>query len=218
MNPAFTKQLGKFTDFIASHYSDDIAGMLIHTSIAGWIASSAAQILGIALNKKYTNEQKSFMIPQEMADAAVNIGSFFVITSSIKSLASKMVSTGKFLPKKVLYSIISHGDSSKIGKVSFNIPDVSYYKEIEKNYKSFRNFAEASAAVIGGVVSSNIVTPILRNHIASTQKGKMMTKIQGMPQTPVAIQSLPANKISPKPYTPPMNNTFSDFKHRALSV
>ena len=51
----------KTTDFIFDKCSKDIGAALIWTTIAGWIASSSAQIIGIHRNSKYSKEQKKFM-------------------------------------------------------------------------------------------------------------------------------------------------------------
>jgi len=230
--PALVKTM---TDRIFNNYSNNVAGMLIHTAIIGWVASSAAQLIGIATNKKYTQEQKSFMIPQEIADAAINIGSFFVITSSIKRLALKLVSTGKIIPQAVHNRIVAHGDELKIGTHDFDLKDVKYFEEIEKPYKSFLNFAGSTAAVVGGVISSNIVTPIIRNHFASSSLGQLITnRANSQTATPQATTktATPVNTPIPtaKPlnqqaqpanvYHAPVNNNspFADFKNKITTT
>ncbi len=62
----------------------DASKMLIWTGVAGWTLSSLAQVGAVLFNNKISNEKKSFLVPQEMADAAVNIGSFFLITQAAK--------------------------------------------------------------------------------------------------------------------------------------
>ena len=52
----------KQLDKIARASADKMGDVLIFTSVAGWIASSAAQILGIATSKNYTKEQKRIQI------------------------------------------------------------------------------------------------------------------------------------------------------------
>ena len=81
-----SRHLKSVTSYLFEHCSKDIGSMIIWTTIAGWIASSTAQILGIYKNSKYTNEQKKFMINQELADAGMNILSYFAITCQQKLL------------------------------------------------------------------------------------------------------------------------------------
>ena len=63
----------QFKDVIAKKYGDNLGKMLIHTGVIGWILSSAAQVAAIVINDKIPKEQKMFLIPQEIADAGVNI-------------------------------------------------------------------------------------------------------------------------------------------------
>lgn len=166
-------QVKKVTDFIFDKWSKDIGTALIWTTIAGWVASSGAQILGILRNSKYTKEQKNFMIHQEIGDAAINIGSFFILTTPLKKLASKLVKTGRFTTFAIKRPIRKHGDIKKLGNVDFDIKKLPYFSsELEKPFNSFNNFMGTSAAVIGSILSSNILTPILRNRYASNCQAK----------------------------------------------
>ena len=166
----------KTTDFIFDKCSKDIGAALIWTTIAGWIASSAAQIIGIRHNSKYSKEQKKFMTNQELGDATVNILSYFILTMPLKMFSSKLVSTGKILPNNIRKLIIRNGDGRRLGKLDINIADTSYFSGIEKSYNSFNNFMSTSAAVLGGTVASNIVTPILRNRFASHRQNTSLNK------------------------------------------
>lgn len=170
----FQKQL----DRIAKASATNMGDVLIFTSVAGWLASSAAQIVGIGLNKNYTKEQKKFMLPQECADALINIGSFFIVTKSLKSLSSKLVSTGKFAPKKIVDFIEANGLSNKRGDFDFDISKLKMSKELKQTYNGFKCFSDSTAAVIGGVLSSNIITPILRNNYASHRQQTYLAKNQ----------------------------------------
>ena len=88
-------------NWVAKHFSKDASKMLIFTGVAGWTLSSLAQIGAILVNPNISKEQKSFLVPQELADAAVNIGLFFLITQVTKRTTAKLFSTGKFAPEKV---------------------------------------------------------------------------------------------------------------------
>lgn len=195
----FQRQL----DRIAKASTTNMGDVLIFTSVAGWIASSAAQIVGIGLNKNYTKEQKKFMLPQECADAFINIGSFFIVTKSLKSLSSKLVSSGKLAPKKIVEFLESKQLSHKRGDFDFDISQLKMPKDIKSTYNGFKCFADSTAAVIGGVLSSNIITPILRNNYASHRQNTYLAK----------------NKKDEKPIvisTP--RHTFNDFRKTVLSI
>ena len=212
----FPRQITKTADFILEHFSKDLGTTLIWTTIVGWIASSAAQICGILRNPNYTKEQKSFMIPQEIGDAAMNIATFFLITTPLKKFANKLVKTGKIIPKALRSQIVRHGDADKIGSFDFNIRKLPYFQSanMEKTYNSFHNFMSTSAAVVGGIISSNIVTPILRNRLASKHKDKaMLNLISSNNMNRVNINNPSSTQVKPV-----HTSVFDHFKQQNMSI
>ena len=198
-----SRHLKNTTNYLFEHCSKDIGSMIIWTTIIGWIASSSAQILGIYRNSKYTDKQKKFMINQELADAGVNILSYFAITMPIKTVAKKLVTTGKIIPKSVQAIITQEKAHHNLGKLDFNISKEPYFTRIEKPFNSFNNFMSTSAAVLGGTISSNIVTPILRNRFAS--------KRQSMP-------SRFDNTFNRKQQNIRQNTAFEAFRETSMSI
>lgn len=200
----------KILDFIAEQSTFNVANALIMLSSAGWLASSVAQIIGIYFNKNYTKEQKSFMIPQEFADAIVNIGSFLLVTKSFKSLSSKMVETGKIIPKSIHTFLGEKGLLSERGKFDFNLTEVEGFHKYRQTYNNFKTMVESTAAIGGGILSSNIITPILRNKIASTRKDKVLQSLskdkQGKPAQ--TEQTFDINTTNPM-----KNGTISTKRH-----
>lgn len=165
-------------DFIAKHYGENPGKMLIHTGVVGWILSSVAQVAAIVINDKIPKEQKMFLIPQEMADAGVNIASFYLITQSFKSVAAKLVKTGKLLPGNVRKILAESKLADSIGKNTFNIArDAHLPKDLAQNYKSFEDGVDVVATTIGSILSCNIVTPIVRNEIAAKRQKSGIAKM-----------------------------------------
>ena len=113
-----------------------------------------------------------------MADAAINIISFYVITSSFKNLASKLVSTGKLSTVKIKNYIKSKvaNPSEYIGKLSSNIE--KDFPEIKGDYKAFKNGVDVVASTVGSIISCNIVTPILRNEYAAKRQKEAIAKMR----------------------------------------
>ena len=161
-------------NFLADKFQKDASKMLIYTGVAGWTLSSLAQIGAILFNPKISKEQKSFLIPQEFADAVVNIGSFFVFTLSAKTLVSKLFSTGKWATASVRKKLEPFKDEigTKIGKLDFNLDDFFKSKNITnlKEYYACKNLGTTFATVGAGIISSNIITPIVRNKMASSMQ------------------------------------------------
>ena len=201
-----TSWLQKGLDIIANQSTYNTANILIFLSAGAWLASSLAQVVGIYNNKNYTKEQKSFMIPQELADAAVNIGAFLLLTTSLKSLTTKMVETGKLTPKSIQKFLGEKGLLSERGKFDFNVTRVEGFQEYRQTYNNFKTVAESTAAIVGGIISSNIVTPILRNKIAAKRKDRMIEKLNNK-ENPVQPKT-PANTQRP---------TFDNFQNNQIS-
>lgn len=160
-----------FSDFktvMYRNYGENPGKMLVHTGVLGWVLSSLAQISAVVINDKISPEQKSFLIPQEAADAAINILSFYVITSSFKNLASKLVSTGKLTTKPIREGLLKLGiRPADIGSYKLNIDNIPHVK---KDYKPFKNGVDVIASTIGSIISCNLVTPVLRNQYASKKQ------------------------------------------------
>lgn len=200
-----TSAFKKVLDFIADQSTFNTANILILLSAGGWLASSIAQVAGIYLNKHYTKEEKSFMIPQELADAFVNIGAFLLVTKSLKSLTSKMVETGKLTPKSIQKFLGDKGLLSERGKFDFNVTEVEGFQEYRPVYNTFKTVAESTAAIVGGILSSNIITPVLRNKIGAKRKDSMMKTLNA------------GRTYTEQPVSPEVNNnqshTFDEFQN-----
>lgn len=185
-------------NWIATHFRKDASKMLIWTGVAGWTLSSFAQISAVLFNPKFDNEQKSFLIPQEFADAAVNIGSFFLITQVAKKSVSKLFSTGKFAPSKVRKYLSEHKDlyGKKVGKLDFDLDEVLKKDTLfpKDEYWACKNFGTTIATVGAGIISSNIITPIIRNNMASSmQKNYINNQKQTFTDKPLISQTYPKN-------------------------
>ena len=136
-----------FKSVMYKNYGENPGKMLVHTGVLGWILSAMAQVSAVVFNDKISKEQKSFLIPQEIADAAINIISFYVITSSFKNLASKLVSTGKLSTVKMRNYIKSKvaNPADYIGKLNTADLDLDIYNnyceidEIVADRMEFKN-------------------------------------------------------------------------------
>lgn len=180
-----SKKCGSFKNVILEKYGEQPGKMLVHTGVLGWILSSAAQVVSVIFNDKISKEQKVFLIPQEIADAAVNIVSFYAITNSVKAVASKLVKSGKLTTPAILDYLKKTGikmpknskTASPIGKWDFDITKLSNFDEIEKQFKPFKNGVDVAASLLGSIISCNLVTPILRNEYAARQQKTALTKM-----------------------------------------
>ena len=179
--------LQKGLEWVYNNFKKNTATMLVVTGTLGWGLSSLAQIGALALNPKISNEQKSFLIPQEFLDAVINISAFFLITQASKKFISKLASTGKIAPQKVRDFFEKNKDiyGDKVGKLSFDIDKVlaktpsDFPKE---SYYTYKNYVTTLGTVGASVLASNIVTPILRNHFAADIQKKHLENPTRKPQ------------------------------------
>lgn len=172
---------GSFKGNILEKYGDKPAKMLVHTGVLGWILSSLAQIAAIAFNEKIPSEQKLFLIPQEMADAAVNVLSFYVVTKSMKDIGAKLVTTGKLRNPKItkFLNSVKGLDKSKIGTWDFDITKLKGFGSgsSKTDFDAFKNGVDVYASVLGSVASCNIITPVIRNKYAAERQKNVMAKL-----------------------------------------
>ncbi|MDR1327588.1 MAG: hypothetical protein LBJ74_04200 [Heliobacteriaceae bacterium] len=160
-------------DWLYKNYGEHPGKMFLHTGTVAWIFSALGQLTAIVFNDKISSDQKAFLIPQELSDAAINILSFYIVTSSVTKLASKLVSTGKVTTKPIREYLEKCGLKDKIGKLDFNIPNAlgDKFSEIKKDhYKPFKNGVDIAASTAGSVLSCNIITPLIRNSYAADRQ------------------------------------------------
>lgn len=185
-------------NWLAKTFSKDTSKMLIATGVAGWALSSLAQIMAILVNPKIKDEQKLFLLPQEISDAIVNIGSFFVITQFTKKTVAKLFTTGKFAPKNVREFLDKNKDlyGDKVGKLDFDLGKTLQYESpvLKKSYHNVKNLGTTIATVGAGIIASNIVTPILRNKMAANVQKSFINDTQE--EKKPNVKKIPAPQIS----------------------
>ena len=207
--------------WIYKKFSENPSGMLIATSALGWTLSSLAQIIAVAVNPKIKEEQKVFLIPQEFNDAIVNIGAFLLITLLTKSTVSNLFTTGKFAPKSVREFLVKNAKlyGDKIGKIGFDVEKVLAQngdKQLLRTFNAYKNMGTTIATVGAGIVSASIVTPLLRNRMASKfQKSYIKEFIDKKPETPEVKKSEAPAVNKPEVQTVPQPN-FQALQRQAL--
>lgn len=170
--------LKPLNNWVAKHYGDNVGKMLIHTGVVGWILSSAAQVSAIVINDKLSKKDKMYMIPQEIADAAVNILSFYLITQSFKSIGSKLVNTGRWLPASVR-TFLTNNKISNVGKKNFDvITQGNLPNDVMQKFTNFRDGMDVICTTTGSILSCNIVTPIIRNEIAARRQKQSIANLE----------------------------------------
>lgn len=112
-------------EYVYKNLSGNVGTMLLVTGAVGWALSSLAHVFAIIINKKIDKDQKAFLVPQEMADAAVNIALFIVVTRSFTKFGENLVKRGKFITKEIAEYLEKDPFAKKLGeKVTSKIESV----------------------------------------------------------------------------------------------
>ena len=136
MNKNIASNWSNFKVHMLQNYGENPGNMLVHTGTLGWILSSLAQVGAVVFNDKISPEQKTFLIPQEIADAAVNILSFYALTYSLKCFGAKLVSTGKLRTKRIRNFLERNELMNKVGKLDFDVAKQDNFSPLADHYKS----------------------------------------------------------------------------------
>lgn len=166
-------------NYIYKHYGQESGKMLVHAGLITWATACLSQVVAVVVNDKIPKEQKKFLIPQELADGALNILAFYLITNSAKNIAGKLVSTGKWSTKAVRDFVAKNPlpDNLKMGDMSLNLGKV--FKENEgfhKTYDNFKGGMDMLSTVTGAVISSNLITPFIRNEWGAKRQKESITR------------------------------------------
>ena len=184
--------------FVSWFDKNNNANFLFATAAIGWILASAAQTVGIAKSKELSKEDKKFLIPQEIADGTVNIAMYAAVTTNLMKMAEKSCKPGQ----NGKAPFISLKDAA--GNILDYASHGAEYAKMGRNLKT-------GAAILGGIISTCILTPIARNAFAAYVKKKTDGK-NNKDTIPVNMQSTRTQPFFTKTYNtpePPSANKFT---------
>lgn len=151
-------------------YADNLPKFTMHSTIAGWTLAVASNIFGIAIDKKVNKKEKKYLIPREIFDGAANIGLFVLITQPMTKFANKLVENGKIGIKGV----------EKLDK---------------ETLKMLHGGLGVAASLLGAVIVSNILAPIIRNVLATKSQKKYLSANENQKPQIAPIQTVPNQEI-----------------------
>lgn len=165
-------------NYLYKKYGKESGKMIVHLGVATWILASAAQVGAVIFNDKIPKAQKKFLVPQEIADGAINILAFYTVTNSLKNIAGRLVLTGKWTNRPIREFVknnpiqrINLGDSDvNLSKIYANRDDFSQI------YSPFKNGMDMAATTLGSVLSCNIIAPLVRNPIGAIEQKRNLKK------------------------------------------
>lgn len=230
-----------FTRYMYKNYSKDDGKLLIHMGAAGWVLSSMAQIGMLLGDKSIDKKQKKFLLPQESADAGINVLMYYSICDLIKKGADYIVEKGHFVTDKVVEEVlkikpetmpdINPKDWKSLfttaelkGKISTllespeKIEFAKNYSDTQKkllnqnakkaldSFETHRNNVGIYAAIVASVIACNVVTPYIRNKVAS----RVQKKLQNNEDVEIRKQQITTN-ITMKNPLPTSFKSFNNY-------
>ena len=222
MNSKISGIFKNIADVIYKYFGESSGKMLLATSIIGIMASTLAQTGAIICNKKYTDSQKAFMIPQELTEGCVTILSIFFITKPIQKFASKCFKSGKILSTEMVDYMKKNQLIEKRGKADFDFSKsvkgiiqkieesdafiratslekesmLSNHKKVLQDYDIMLDATSAIATTAAAMTSSAIVSPLLRNHVASRFQAASLKYMHSNDDKEQVINNSVANNIN----------------------
>lgn len=170
------------------------ANFLFATAAIGWILASAAQTVGIAKSKELSKEDKKFLIPQEIADGTANIAMYAAVTTNLMKMAEKSCKPGS--NSKAPFIALKDAAGNVLDYASHS----AEYAKMGRNLKT-------GAAILGGIISTCILTPIARNAFAAYIK----KKTDGKSAIPTSMQNTRTQPFFTKTYNTPELSGASKF-------
>ena len=202
------KGMKSYAEKIYRHLGKDSGNMIITTGVAGILFSTTAQTIAIFLNKKYSVSQKAFMIPQELAEGSIAACSLVLMSRPIKSLGIRYAKTGKILTKKMKNYLEKQNLLHKRGEKDFdfsqsvkNIIDkieasdkfvkssleeqramTKEHTDILHEFNIVKDSTSAITTTVGSMLSTAIITPLIRNTLASHYQPINVNLYNNIPQ------------------------------------
>lgn len=202
------KQAKNIAEFVYKHLEKGSGAMILMTSMLGIAMSSVAQTFAILLNDKYSIPQKAFMAPQELTEGCITVLSMFLITKPIQKITKKYTKMGKILSKDLMEYAEKNNLLSERGKLNFDFGDsikgiingieksdkfirsseadkvkmLSVHKDALHSFQSIEDTTSAITTTAGSILSTALISPLLRNYSASYYQKINMDYYNNLPK------------------------------------
>lgn len=135
-----------------------------------WACSSAAQVKAIVTNEKIPAQDKKFMVRQEIADGAINVGILVTLSTLFQKAGREIVKHG-LIPQQAIEDPQFGNHSSVIKYLKANLKSAADVKTLPECLQKYVKGMSVITALIGGILAVNVAAPILRNKIARMTDG-----------------------------------------------
>ena len=139
-----TSLFTKFKDVMFNKYAHDGGKMLVHMGALGWGLSSAAQIFAIFGDKKIDKDKRKFLVPQEGADALVNVLMYYSLCDLIKKGSDLLVERGLLASGKVVDGLLGIKPKTMPNVTQANWRTLFNKSELKSLSKTLSNISNVS--------------------------------------------------------------------------
>lgn len=188
------KFVDNFINYMFKNYSKDDGKLLVHMGALSWVFGAFAQVGAVLCDKNIDKKKKKFLLPQEAADAGANVVLFYTVCDVIKRTSDKLVESGKLLTQEAADAIKAIKPNANSWKDVFTSSELknnltqllqdgsnlsvfngqqltqaqkdSVQKALNAVEKHKNNMG-IIAAIGASVLACNVITPYVRNFIAS---------------------------------------------------
>lgn len=173
--------LNNFLTKMAQYAIDKPAPFLRYTTAVVYAISAVAQCTGLKINKDIPDKEKNFLMVQEALSGALELGTFMTIATGMENLGAKLVEKG-----------------------------IIVGTEAAKANPAFKKGVAMLFSLVGTVLAFNLITPLLRNPMASFIQKKLNKKISPELQH-LTVPVLPSLKLNTE-LKINANNPFTNFE------
>ncbi len=205
----FFQKAGKYiAEKVFKNIESGSGNMILITSMTGIAFSCIAQTFAIFINKKYSVSQKAFMVPQELTEGVISIASMFAISKPCQKAASKIMKSGKIFTKDMATYMKKYDLIGKRGEYDFDFQKsvksiiskiensdefiksnackqeefLAEHHNIIKEFNAVSDATSAFATTAGSIMSTALISPLLRNYVASYYQQVNLNYYNKLPQ------------------------------------
>lgn len=145
------------------------------SGIIGILTTAVCQTTAVVINKDVPKKEKKFMFAQELADGAINLSVFWLLTAvcvgkgrKLAESLHKMKTTSNISAEKEFFPKILNSLKEKPAFKNFND---------ERLKDGYINGLGTIIGLAGSVVANNFISPPLRNYVASKYQKRKISEI-----------------------------------------
>jgi len=188
---------------IAFDAMNNKSDFLKKSGIAGILTTAVCQTAAVVINKDVPQKEKKFMVAQEVADGAINLTVFWILTAYCVKCGRDLA--GKWVDNKAYENIFKNTLKKIQTTGSEKSQKVFEKKELSDITQGYLDGLGTIIGMIGSVVANNFISPPLRNYAASLYQKDQLAKNPAINKTETCAPVDQSTAFKQRPFTPKSN-------------